>query len=487
MIEISLNEYNNFLESLKKPRATISCLVRDILIILCGNCAVDDSAINVLAMWIRRKYPLSSTLFKDSQANCRERPMERLHSYPDYIIIKTEMWSILGSEINPDKMTIEQMKLIMKKYGNPKNPAENKWTYLSTNFKGLPLNCDNSNLEARKRCKLYTCEEQNENSDCNVITSDYKLKNIKISRVNEINDLGVTFDSKLNFKLHTNNIIKKSSSKLGFIKRTCKDFHDAHALKLLYFSLVRSQLEYANLIWHTNSITQNKDLSQIQNNFLRFLSFQCHIYRAPHSDYNIINRLFSILPFEKRFTQLNLKFLYKLLHNIIDCPELVERLCFKINPLNSRQKQLFYPPNISSKYIYLSAQAAPVVESNEVIETQTKKVVNHTDAAPVVESNEVIETQTKKIVNHTDAPAVVEPDDLPFSIGSPVNVTTIGYSYYAAIVDSIDDKYVTVKFPFTKDTKCHKYHIKDVKPFKPQYYDKNHKYLFVIKWSIRKI
>ncbi|KAF0761870.1 Uncharacterized protein FWK35_00019659 [Aphis craccivora] len=150
------------------------------------------------------------------------------------------------------------------------------------------------------------------------------------------------------FKLHTNNIIKKSSSKLGFIKRTCKDFHDAHALKLLYFSLVRSQLEYANLIWHTNSITQNKDLSQIQNNFLRFLSFQCHIYRAPHSDYNM---LFSILPLEKRFTQLNLKFLYKLLHNIIDCPELVERLCFKINPLNSRQKQLFYPPNISSKYM----------------------------------------------------------------------------------------------------------------------------------------
>jgi len=60
IIEISLNEYNNFLESLKKPRATISCLVRDILIILCGNCAVDDSANNVLAMWIRRKYPLSS-------------------------------------------------------------------------------------------------------------------------------------------------------------------------------------------------------------------------------------------------------------------------------------------------------------------------------------------------------------------------------------------------------------------------------------------
>jgi len=79
----------------------------------------------------------------------------------------------------------------------------------------------------------------------------------------------------------------------------------------------------------SNSITQNKDLSQIQNNFSTFLSFQCHIYRALHSDYNIINRLFSILPLEKRLKQLNLKFLYKLLHNIIDCPELIKRLYFK--------------------------------------------------------------------------------------------------------------------------------------------------------------
>lgn len=100
--------------------------------------------------------------------------------------------------------------------------------------------------------------------------------------------------------------------------------------------------------------TQNKYLSQIQNNFLRFLSFQCHIYRAPHSDYNTINRLFSILPLQKRFEQLNLKFLYKLLHNIIDCPELVKRLNFKINPQNSRHKQLFYPPNISTKYMLFS-------------------------------------------------------------------------------------------------------------------------------------
>jgi hypothetical protein len=66
-----------------------------------------------------------------------------------------------------------------------------------------------------------------------LIIFDYNFKQIKIPQVNEINDLSVTFDSKLNIKLYTNNIFKKESANLDFIKRTCKNFNDVHALKLL--------------------------------------------------------------------------------------------------------------------------------------------------------------------------------------------------------------------------------------------------------------
>ncbi|KAF0708139.1 Jerky-like, partial [Aphis craccivora] len=55
---------------------------------------------------------------------------------------------------------------------------------------------------------------------------------------------------------------------------------------------------------------------------------------------------------------------------------------------------------------------------------------------------------------------------LLFPVGSPVNVTAIGYPYYAAIVVECDTNFVTVKYPLTN--KLHKYNLKDVKPYTPQ-------------------
>lgn len=44
-------------------------------------------------------------------------------------------------------------------------------------------------------------------------------------------------------------------------------------------------------------------------------------------------------------------FLYKLLHNIIDCPEILEQLNFRVNQSNSRNDSLFYLSSISNNYM----------------------------------------------------------------------------------------------------------------------------------------
>jgi len=72
----------------------------------------------------------------------------------------------------------------------------------------------------------------------------------------------------------------------------CIDFCDNMALKTLYFSIVRSQIEYnigTSLIWHTDYNGENTSLSWIENIFLRYLSYKCNVQTTSrmniHSEY----------------------------------------------------------------------------------------------------------------------------------------------------------------------------------------------------------
>jgi len=117
----------------------------------------------------------------------------------------------------------------------------------------------------------------------NTIFFNYVLYNTNLTRKYIIKDLGVSFDTKLSFTNHVDFIRNKAFMKLGLLKRMCNDFNDSSALKILYYSLVCSHIDYASLIRHSDSICQNQSLSRIQNNFLRYLSFKCHFERRPHS------------------------------------------------------------------------------------------------------------------------------------------------------------------------------------------------------------
>ena len=80
-------------------------------------------------------------------------------------------------------------------------------------------------------------------------------------------------------------IKNKAFCNLGFIKRTCGTFSDPVFLKILYHSVVRSNLEYCPLIWINNTSKQNIMLESVQNNFLRFISFKFNINRPLHGTY----------------------------------------------------------------------------------------------------------------------------------------------------------------------------------------------------------
>ena len=62
-------------------------------------------------------------------------------------------------------------------------------------------------------------------------------------------DIGVIIDNKLSFEKYISEKVNKANSVMGVIRRTL-EFLDQKTFKLLYTSLVRSHLEYANQVWN---------------------------------------------------------------------------------------------------------------------------------------------------------------------------------------------------------------------------------------------
>ena len=77
----------------------------------------------------------------------------------------------------------------------------------------------------------------------------YEINGTVIRRVTKMRDLGVTFTENLSFNRHIDIVVAKAYSMLGFVKRMCRNFNNVDTLKSLYFAYVRSQLEYASVVW----------------------------------------------------------------------------------------------------------------------------------------------------------------------------------------------------------------------------------------------
>jgi len=76
----------------------------------------------------------------------------------------------------------------------------------------------------------------------------YSVDDIKLEHVKHIKDLGITFDVKLNFSLHVGETFNKVNCVLDIIRRNFS-YLSQESFVMLYKTLVRSHLEYANTVW----------------------------------------------------------------------------------------------------------------------------------------------------------------------------------------------------------------------------------------------
>jgi hypothetical protein len=112
-----------------------------------------------------------------------------------------------------------------------------------------------------------------------ILRHEYQLCHAAITRTSSIKDLGVFFDSKLYFHSHVDFIYSEGGKLLGLIRSITLRFSSLGCLFALYFTLVRSKLEYTSVVWNSVTSTDTKKLERIQQKSapLRFCRFSPHV------------------------------------------------------------------------------------------------------------------------------------------------------------------------------------------------------------------
>jgi hypothetical protein len=153
---------------------------------------------------------------------------------------------------------------------------------------------------------------------------------------------------------------------LGFIMRNCSSFNDPFTFKCLFTSIVRSHLEYATIIWDSNTIGISNHIEAVQNNFFRFISFKFNIERPPHSDYINVSNFLNLKSLADRRKDSYVILLKNILNNRIDDSYLLSIINLKINRHNIRDPCLFYIPHTSLRYMLFSPINTLLTNGNSV-------------------------------------------------------------------------------------------------------------------------
>ena len=168
----------------------------------------------------------------------------------------------------------------------------------------------------------------------------YFIKNMLIEKVDLIRDLGVLLDCKLTFTQHIENCCNKALKLLGFIKRHTRDFTNISVLKILYTSLVRSQLENCSSVWSPYFNVHMDKLDSVQRKFLRYVAFK--------KGTTIENLNYSNLELEIGFKTLSkcrdckdIVFTHKILNGLVSSPDLLSQLQLHVLPRTFRDHQTF--------------------------------------------------------------------------------------------------------------------------------------------------
>ena len=210
---------------------------------------------------------------------------------------------------------------------------------LQNNLDSVDVWCKSNGLNLNVgKCQVMTFSKK-----FNKITFDYIISGVTLKRPEFVRDLGVIFDSSLSFREHQSAVVSSCFKKLGCILRNSFQLCNTKTFLLLFTALIRSSLEYANIIWHSGYKIHVETLESVQRRFLKFLAFRedgVYPCRGFYEDFLCLR--FCLQKLDTRNKLHLLVFLWKLINNDIKCDSLIEKLKLNTKCLKLRDSRLFY-------------------------------------------------------------------------------------------------------------------------------------------------
>lgn len=207
-------------------------------------------------------------------------------------------------------------------------------------------------LENNLPLNINKCCYMTFSNKVNNTTLNYELGGSPIVKCSSIKDLGVTYDPKLSFTTHIDQICTNAIKVLGFIIRNCRDFQNLQVLKTLFFTYTRSKLEYGSLIWHPIYDRYTVQLENVQRKFVKFLAFKIDgVFPPRGTEQRILLQRFQLPSLINRRNYLLTVFLLKILKTQIDCSDLLAQIHFYTPPRPTRSPPVFYLPTPTTNFL----------------------------------------------------------------------------------------------------------------------------------------
>lgn len=193
---------------------------------------------------------------------------------------------------------------------------------------------------------------------------NYLMSGVSLERVTEIRDLGVTLDVELTFNQHIVEVCNKAFKSLGFVMRQTARFQDRDAIVALFYSLVRSKLEYNAIVWDPHEKTYRLMLERVQRKFVRYLYKKLYGYYPFLYPSLFVVGMVGMNTLELRRKCALLVHYYHLLNGQINNPCALEQ-CSLAVPDRMRQsracciRKLFHTPRVRTQ----TAKFAPTTQA----------------------------------------------------------------------------------------------------------------------------